>query len=330
MTAVDLPLATVRQRAAALPFAVEDVIAEPLSAVHVVLGPEIAPRRHLAAIVSHETMRRFVASVEDREGPPCRIVPDAFALPVPPDGSWAVARDGGRVVVRRADGTGFAIETGLFALAWRADGQPALVSYGDALPEGLLAVAAVLSPDAIDANLNAAGLDLRQGIYAPRAGAVASWAKWAAGIAAAGAIAHALIAGIDLLALHSIIETRETEARTLIQAIAPATPADGDVVDLFNRLQPAGVGTTGPRFLPLMAATASALQRFAGQISVQSLAFSASDGSLGLTIEGPDLAALQAVEQALREAGLEPVSGPATTDRGAAEFRVTVRAGVAP
>jgi general secretion pathway protein L len=53
LLAVDLPIASRRHRMEALPFAIEDRIAEPLDAVHVAIGAQLSPNRYLAAVVKH-------------------------------------------------------------------------------------------------------------------------------------------------------------------------------------------------------------------------------------------------------------------------------------
>ena len=324
---VDLPLASRRQRVAALPFAMEELISEPLSQVHMVLGVEIAPRRHVAAAVRHDVMMRLMAELSPEDAANCRVVPDALALAVPAEADWAVARLGARAVVRTADGGGFAIESSMLPAAWAAAGKPSIVSYGEALPPDMPLVEGLPVAAGVERDLDGVALDLRQGVYAPNASIVPTVAKWAAMLIGAGAIAHSLVAVVDVMALQNIAGAREGEARILLRQLAPSLPPDGDVVDMLNRIAPSVGGAPGVQFLPLMAETSQALQPFAGKVSVQSLAFAKADRSLALTMEGPDLATLQAVEQALGAAGLDPISGPATTDRGAAEFRVTVHAG---
>ena len=64
-----------------------------------------------------------------------------------------------------------------------------------------------------------------------------------------------------------------------------------------------------------------------GEIAMRNLAFDAADGSLAVTLEASDLAALQQVEAALGGAGLGVVSGVATTGGGGAEARYVISEG---
>ena len=83
---VPLPLAAHRQRQAAAGFAVEELIAEPLEASHVVLGPELGRGEYLVVVVAHREMAVWAA----RAAPGQRLVPDVLALPVPAAGCCSV------------------------------------------------------------------------------------------------------------------------------------------------------------------------------------------------------------------------------------------------
>jgi general secretion pathway protein L len=61
---VDLPLASRAKRLEALPFAIEDRIADPIDSVHVALGAEVAPKRYLVGVVRHERMMAWVDRAE--------------------------------------------------------------------------------------------------------------------------------------------------------------------------------------------------------------------------------------------------------------------------
>ena len=142
-----LPLASHRQRQAAAGFAVEELIAEPLEASHVVLGPELGRGEYLVVVVAHREMAVWAG----RAAPGQRLVPDVLALPVPAAGCCSVREAGGRVLVRRADGTGYATRAEHLEAFWRADGAPQVVLYGGRLPEQVPVSAPGLMPAGADA-----------------------------------------------------------------------------------------------------------------------------------------------------------------------------------
>ena len=115
--------------------------------------PSAPPGAQLALVVSQAALAA-AASAAPRNAP---ILPDFLALrrPEAPSGSavWAVWREGARTVVRRSDGTGFAVATDALPALWARAGRPALLSLGAALPSGLPATdlsAAPPDPDPLD------------------------------------------------------------------------------------------------------------------------------------------------------------------------------------
>ena len=316
---IALPLASHRQRQAAAGFAIEDLIAEPLDATHVVLGPELAPGEYLVIAVRHSVMRAWAGQPG---GVGRRLVPDVLALPVPAAGSCSVREVHGRVLVRRADGTGHACHATGFEPLWRADGSPQIVLYGGRLPEGLPVSATGLMP--VVATPEALAIDLLQGTYAAeKDGRRRLFVRLAAVLVAALA-AHGGILALDAAALQRIATTREAALRTEIAARVPALPAALPIDVALRRAMPAAA-SAGGGFLPLMATVAAALQPVASDVSMRSVAFDGTDGSLAMSVEAADLATLQRVETGLGAAGLAVTSGVATTGNGGAEVRFVVR-----
>jgi general secretion pathway protein L len=322
---VDLPLPTRAKRIAALPFAVEDRIAEPIEDVHVALGAEVAPGRFLVGIVRHDVMRRWTLRLIEAELEQAMLVPDAIGLPVPGDESWSIDIAAGRAMVRRPDASGFALPVAHLESAWRAAGSPACIAYGDAPPPALDAASAAIEAEPLAARLTIPALDLRQGMYArPRRAAHPLWRRIAI-VAAIGASAHGAIAAADTIALSRIADTRETEARALVAGVAPGVAIGDDLRTAVADLVPTANATPGT-FLPLMGRTSRALQSTGAPVSVRSLAFDASAGSIVIDVEAADIAGLQRVAGALTGAGLTAEAGAASVDQGRATGSFTVRA----
>ena len=95
-----------RQRQAAVGFAVEDLIAEPLEASHVVLGPELAPGEYLAVVVQPRASMDAWAARAER--PAAAGAGRARRCRSRRRARCSVREADGRVLVRRADGTGYA------------------------------------------------------------------------------------------------------------------------------------------------------------------------------------------------------------------------------
>jgi general secretion pathway protein L len=319
-----LPLPGLRRRAEALPFAVEDRIAQPLSAVHLALGAELAPQRHLAGVVSHDAMRGWLDAIDTAGLDHARIVPDALALPLPAAGFWSVDLAGGRALIRRDDGTGLALPVDHLVAAWNAGGRPRCIVFGDALPIDMASAGEAAPTDPLSARLAAPALDLRQGPYAPGGQSRHKLARRVALVAALGLIAHGAIAGADTLALRHIAARRATEVRALLAQVAPGAVIGDDVAASAADLLP-GSGDGPSSFLPSLVRVAEALKPLGATATLRSIAFDAQAGTLTLQVETADMAALQRVSGALNAQGLSAESGSAGMNQGKAVGSFTIR-----
>jgi general secretion pathway protein L len=296
LLAVDLPLASRAKRLEALPFAIEDRIADPIEAVHLAIGAEIAPKRYLVAVVRHDVMAAWIERAEAAGLGHAAMVPDALALPVPAEGGWSVDLDGNRAVVRAGDGTGFACAASMLRPVWEAAGRPPATAYGVPLPAEMMLGEAALEPEPLARRLLSPPLDLRQGAYARRRRASNVWRRLA-WIVAIGAVAHTGIALADTVMLTVIANRRAAETRYLLAANAPGTPLAGDLVATAANALPKGSGVP-QTFMPLLSRLSAALAPLGG-ISARAMAFQGN--SLTLDIDGqPGLAAR--IREALAQA----------------------------
>lgn len=300
---VELPLKTHAKRLAALPFAVEDRIADSLESVHLALGAPLGEDRYLVGVVRHELMRQWIASAEAEGMGSAAMVPDALMLPRAAPDQWNVYFVADRALVMRADGTGFACPGSLLLPAWEAAGRPAIDAIGESLPVGM---SASYSPGRLGFErlpFALALLDLRQGAYAPRA-ASSLWrrAAWVAGI---GLAAHAVILLADTLMLRAIANSREAETRALVEQVAPGTPVGEDTAASIAPLLPAGGGAGGApqTFLPLADRVFGAIAPL-GPVSLTAMDFADNRLTLDFTTPAPgDLAAR--LRAALSAAGVK-------------------------
>jgi general secretion pathway protein L len=305
LLAVDLPLPSHARRVAALPFAIEDRIAEPVDSVHLALGEAIAPGRYLVGVVRHETMAGWVAQAEEAGIGHAAMVPDVLTLPRPAEG-WAVSQAGGRAAVRDAEGTGFEVPAALLRPAWEAAARPAVTSYGERLPDDMQQGAATLDPSAFGpaAAAAVAALNLRQGAYAVRKAAGSGlWRKFA-WVAAIGAAAHVVIALGDVIMLRSIADRREAEARATASLAAPGVALGDDLANSITGMLPAGGGARVPQpFLPLVNRVSVALEPLAGAFVVRAMTFQGKLLTLDLDAS-PDAGLVSRIEATLKGAGV--------------------------
>ncbi|TKD53373.1 general secretion pathway protein GspL [Sphingomonas baiyangensis] len=291
LLAVDLPLSSHAKRLEALPFAIEDAIADPLDAVHIALGVEVAPKRYLVGVVRHAVMAAWVEAADEAGLGHAAIVPDMLALPRPGEGEWAVELGDTRALVRAGDGTGFALAAPMLRTAWDAAGRPAIHGYGAPLPDDMGAQAAELAGAPLVQRLVGPALDLRQGAYARRrAAAGMGYGRRIAWIVAAGALAHAGIAVADTIMLRTIAERRADDLRELVALTAPGTalPEDdfaGQVADLIPEPQRASP------FLPLVTRVSGALAPHSAGLAVRAMRFEGAQLVLDMDALQPGMAA---------------------------------------
>ncbi|MES2445502.1 MAG: type II secretion system protein GspL [Pseudomonadota bacterium] len=281
LLAVDLPLSSRARRLEALPFAIEDRIADPIDAVHLAIGAEIAPKRYLVGVVRHEVMAGWVERAEAAGLRHAAMVPDALALPVPAEGGWSVDLDGHRAVVRVGDGTGFACAASMLMPAWHAAGRPLATAYGAPLPAEMMPGEGALEPEPLARRLFSPPLDLRQGAYARRRAASNVWRRigW---IVAIGAVAHTGIALADTVMLTVIANRRAAETQALLATVAPGTPVTGDLATTAANLLPSGGGVP-QTFMPLLSRLSAALAPLGG-VNARAMRFEGN--SLTMDIEG--------------------------------------------
>lgn len=284
LLAVDLPLASRARRIEALPFAIEDRVADPIDSVHLAIGAEIAPKRYLVGVVRHEVMAGWIERAEAAGLGHAVMVPDALALPVPVEGAWSVDLGAQRAVVRADDGTGFACAASMLRPIWEAGGRPPATAYGAPLPAEMMLGEAVLQPDPLARRLLAPPLDLRQGPYARRRSSNV-WRR-IAWIAAIGAVAHTGIALADTVMLRAIANRRAAETEQLMASVAPGIPVTGDLATTAANLLPSGGAPQ--TFMPLLSRLSAALAPIGG-LNARAMEFQAN--SLTIDLDGqPGLA----------------------------------------
>lgn len=311
LLAVDLPLPTQRKRLQALPFAIEDRLIEPVEAVHLALGGEIAPRRYLVAVVRHQTIRQWIAAAEAAGLGDAAMMPDALVLPRIADDAWAVEIDGARALVRTGDGAGFAVPAARLVAAWEAAGRPRCVAMGGELPPAM----AASDPLPLHAP-ELPAIDLRQGAHSRRAaptGGAGRGIGWRiALVAGAGLAAHGAIAAVDTIKLQSMAAKRRGQAEALMAIAMPGARIEPgtDIVGRAAEMLPAD-GSAPSRFLPLLARSTSLLATIGEGASLRSIRYD--DARLLLEIDGADAAAIARARQALRDDGLAVAIGPGRT-----------------
>ncbi|WP_294058396.1 type II secretion system protein GspL [Sphingomonas sp.] len=310
LLAVELPLKSHARRLAALPYAVEDRIADPVEAVHLALGAPLGDDRYLVGVVRHDVMARWVEEAEAEGLGRAAMVPDALTVMCAAEGGWNVDLARGRALVRSGDGTGFACSESLLRPAWEAAGRPPVHSYGEPLSPDIQSSASRTEQDQLHLILASYDLDLRQGRYARRAAPVNNVWRRLGWIVAAGVAAHVLIAAADTVALGMIADHRARETKELIATLGG--PADADPASVVGAIQPSGGGggadLTPGSFVPLVSRVAAAIRPFGNAFTVRTVDYQANSITMDLDSADPALAPriLAALQGARLKASVNP------------------------
>lgn len=318
---IDLPLASRRKRIEAAPFAVEGMISEPLDRVHVALGMEVAPHRHLCAVAGHSDMQLWIAELANSGLEQCVLMPDALALPLPPVGAWRVAVESGRAVVRTDDGAGFALDVGALPMAWEAAGRPGLIAEGDPLPDLMrdgLDELSLQAPGVPHPTLFVPPIDLRQGRYAAARAKGSPWRAVALAVAA-GAAAHLALAVLDVAALSGMADRREVETRRLLSERQPGLAEAPDLPAAVDQIAPVAAAGEGP-VTHLLGRTGRALTRQA--LDYRTVSYDAA--GLTLAVTAPDAAALDGAVATLNRAALPARAAAEPMTVGGANAVITI------
>lgn len=311
---VDLPVRSARQRRAALPFALEEAVAAPLDSLHFAICGKQRDGALLAAAVDKTVMDAATARM-----PNAPVVPEQLLVPRATESGWTTYRAADRVLVRTAEGLGFAAHVDGLEALWRIAGQPDLANMAEDLPSALNAVNVQAPPLPVT---DFAAYDLRQGVYRPSLG-LERPLKWLAASVALALIGHMGLAIADLQAQTKLADSLRQDAASALQLRLPSAQPDSDPALIQRQITAQFAPQNGSAFLPLIETLSKAWVRDGAAVDIQQLSWSGD--ALRLVIEAPDLETLQSAEASLSSNGLSVSSGSATADAGSARAEFLVR-----
>lgn len=303
---VALPIRNAGKLLKAVPYALEDALADDVDSLHFALGPRAGDGSHAVAVVGHQTMQEWLTPFAEHELKPDALIPEPLCLPAPEADLWHVLVEADQVCVRTAQADGFSCDraalsdylaladpkaeqrlclhisdgeaTDFSELKWPVELRP---GYGDPL-DALLEDMAALPP-----------LNLLQGDYSQKQNLRKLWLPWL--------IPAALAASWLLLSLvHTALDTQRLggEADQLYERnvvrFKQVFPREQRVVDLRTQLnqQLAGLGDGGNQsgLFSLIDSLGPALEAANG-LSLQGIQFR--DGQVFLSLTGKDVQALE-------------------------------------
>jgi hypothetical protein len=326
LLALPFPAMPQAQMRAAVRFAAEPFLLQPLEGTVVVLGPELAASAgggpsgsgalRLVAAIDQAKLAALIKSAG--RGRP--LVPDVLFLPRPLMGAWSVAPEPARMRIRLPDGTGFACTPEHALILWKRAGCPRVESYGAMPPAGLTgAVAMGPVPEVPPLGW----LDLSGAMADPRRGL-----RWGAGLAAAVlvmAAAHGATLQWTVNRLAAEADRQEAALRVGLEARGVAPGASVEIAASEVLAGSVTGQNRGP--LAVLSQASAALSAQSGLLRIDDLEYDSTVQRLILRFVAPDISELDLVTESLRAAGLSPEAGPATLDKGVARMTVSLSAG---
>jgi len=359
--AVEVPVEGGARLQAALPYALEEQLAEDVETLHFAAGPRRASGKVPVAVVSRERLAEWLARLEDAGIQPWSMVPENYGLArIPGTISLLVAEN--QVMINDGEdvelvmqgvspGDALAAIGALDEGEGDADGdeitaRPALPRHaivycepGEderyrhewiAIREALETVDINLLPDGVTPRLAAtvatgAGVNLLQGEFGPRTEYWDLLRRWkvAAVLFATFVVLGLLDNATDLYRLSREEAALREVFLTEYREIAPGAPDVADPAAVVASLRTrSGTGTAPPRFLQALEDLSHALR---AQEEARLGALTYRNGVVDVEINAPDVSTLDAIRNAVDERGRFTASIRSTSQQGervASQFRI--------
>jgi general secretion pathway protein L len=244
---VHLPVRQPAKALRAVPFALEDQLAEDVDTLHFALGTRQPDGHYPVATVSRDNMQGWLLPLRERGLRADALVPETLCLPWHDDGRWVVLAESDRLLVRSGAYSGFTCAP--------AD-LPLFLSLAESAPEALRVIAplgteadydiwgipvelTVGEPTALDALIRhwqaTASINLLQGQFAPHHDLQRLWLPWrrAAVLGIAALLLGMSHAATELWQLNRELQQLETANLERFQELFPdQTRADRHNLEL--------------------------------------------------------------------------------------------------
>lgn len=240
LTSVHLPEKGQRQALKALPFMLEEALAEDVDAMHFTVGPRDGDALSVVA-VAHEQMQTWLSCLTEAGLKVKRIVPDCLALPLQ-ECQWAAMNFGNELLLRTGLATGQSLPLPWLPIALEqlrpAQGEVSVASYTDMQLEGV-----ELKPQSLELPMLVlargilhAPVNLLSGVYTPKREYSKQLMMWkSAAIVIAIACVLALVnKGLTIHQVNSQIADLKAQSESIYQQVVPG---NSRIVNLRSQME---------------------------------------------------------------------------------------------
>ncbi|WP_298440615.1 type II secretion system protein GspL [uncultured Ferrimonas sp.] len=330
-TSVTIPAKAQRQALKALPFMLEDTLADDVDELHFVPGPRYGDQVPVA-VVRHQQIKQWQQWLEAAELPCTRMVPDILALPRVAETELSLLQLESQLLLRRGEMAGEVIDPEWLGLLGtnRDDGaQPWALFTPLALPAGVEGVeqALELPMQQLAAGFTKAPISLLSGPYAPSkelGNAVKLWAK--VGIAASVLLLLTMVnSGLQINQLQQQRAELRAEQERIYRGLFPN---EKRIVNPRSQLQAKvrslGGGGGSTELFAMLKQLQPSFQA-SPEVKPQGLRFDASRGEIRLQLSGKDFAQIEQFSDSVKQQ-FTVQTGALNNDDNGVSGTLTVRA----
>ncbi|MCS6096559.1 type II secretion system protein GspL [Shewanella baltica] len=240
LTSVHLPEKGQRQALKALPFMLEEALADDVDAMHFTVGPRDGDALSVVA-VAHEQMQTWLSCLTEAGLKVKRIVPDCLALPLQ-ECQWAAMNFGNELLLRTGLATGQSLPLPWLPIALEqlrpAQGEVSVASYTDMQLEGV-----ELKPQSLELPMLVlargilhAPVNLLGGVYTPKREYSKQLMMWkSAAIVIAIACVLALVnKGLTIHQVNGQIADLKAQSESIYQQLVPG---NSRIVNLRSQME---------------------------------------------------------------------------------------------
>lgn len=186
LTTLEIPAMPAHRLQQAVPYALEEQVAEDIEDLHFALGGRDAEKRLAVAVVARRDFDKYLKQLREHHLTATVILPEVFAVPLTE--GWSVLQLGQRVVVRSGKQAGFAVETENLATVLALSELPIQITLWGKMTESVRLALMALNIPIIEQQLSENTLvttsyqshffNLLQGTYQPTRATMQWWRPW--------------------------------------------------------------------------------------------------------------------------------------------------------
>ena len=334
LTQVPIKRAQMHQLQQALPYLVEEVIADDISETHLATGALEGEKIPVTAIRKN-VLERVLKMLGDAGVPANQIIADYFLPPADMDG-WNIAVEAERLLVRSGTRSGFSGEIGLCLSILSAQQQRKITLFGlgaeqvaeklqQAFPNAAIRAreAEVSLPARLSQLCAGEAINLLQGAYRPRHKRQFRAGRLLALAAIAWCVAQMVLSGTTLMILRQRTEEVQQHSIALYRKLYPHEQRIlNPRAQMERHLR--GNGGAEEGFLPLLGKIATAA---GDDITQESLRYNGDKDEASIAIKAGSLDSLNRYKEALEKTGAAVTVQSAVTQTGGVSANLIVTGG---